>query len=241
MDEGCCHPLGETDSVFFSKESLLKKYESFRELAEMKTSAEKPPYLKDFLREANVLKGQKVLEIGINPGYLAVYLAEIVGDKGRVILAELDKTITADAKKNIEKHKVDNMVEVTEAKIERLPFDTNCFDIVLSDRTVSLIKHKSILMKETARVLKADGKLVIADCVLRKPFTKNEVEQFRQDFACVFQAVTIEKYVDMFENSGLKDVKIIGFMNEECVRPSPRIKDTVRGHLGFAVISGKKL
>ena len=240
MDEGCCRPLGETDSVFFSKKSLLKKYESFRELAEMKTSAEKPPYLKDFLREANILKGQKVLEIGINPGYLAVYLAEIVGDKGRVVLAELDKTITADAKKNIEKHKVDNIVEVTEAKIERLPFNTNCFDIVLSDRTVSLIKHKSTLMKEMARVLKTGGKLVIADCVLRKPFTKNEIEQFRQDFACVFQAVTIEKYVDMFENSGFKDVKTIGFMNEECVRPSPRIKDTVRGHLGLAVISGKK-
>jgi len=102
------------------------------------------------------------------------------------------------------------------------------------------MKDKSTLIKEMVRVLKTDGKLVIADCVLRKPFTKTQIEQFRQDFACIFQAETIENYVDMFENTGLKEIKTILFMNEECVRPHSKIKGMTQGHLGFAIIRGKK-
>jgi ubiquinone/menaquinone biosynthesis C-methylase UbiE len=240
MDKGCCRPLGEAESAFFSKEAVLKKYAPFKTLIEKEISAEKPPYLEDFLREANVSSGQKVLEIGINPGYLAIYFAKIVGDSGEVALAELDRIIMPDAEKNIRKHKVSSLVEVTEAKIGRLPFRTNYFDIVLSDRTTSLIKRKSTLIREMVRVLKTEGKLVIADCVLRKPFTKTQVEQFRQDFACIFQAVAIESYADIFESMGLTEIKTILFMDEECVRPHSKIKGMVQGHLGFAITYGKK-
>jgi len=240
MDKGCCRPLGEAESAFFSKEAVLKKYVPFKTLIEKEISAEKPSYLEDFLREANISSGQRVLEIGINPGYLAVHFAKIVGDSGKVVLAELDKIIIRDAEKNIKKHKVSNLVELSEVKIERLPFRANYFDTVLSDRTTSLIKNKSSLIKEMVRVLKTEGKLVIADCVLRKSFTKTQVEQFRQDFACIFQAVTIENYVDIFENTGLKEIKTVLFMDEECVRPHSKIKDMVQGHLNFAIICGRK-
>ena len=240
MDKGCCRPLGEAKSAFFSKEAVLKKYVPFKTLIEKEISAEKPPYLEDFLREANISSGQKVLELGINPGYLAVYFAKIVGDSGKVALAELDKIIIPDAEKNIKKHNVGNIVELSKVKIERLPFRANYFDIVLSDRTTSLIKDKFTLIKEMVRVLKTKGKLVIADCVLRKPFKKTQVEQFRQDFACIFQAVTIKNYVNMFENMGLKEMKTILFMDEECVRPHSKIESMVQDHLGFAIICGKK-
>lgn len=240
MGEGCCRPLGEAESAFFSKEAVLRKYVPFKTLAEKQSSGEKPPYLEDFLREANISPGQKVLEIGINPGYLAVYLAEIVGSKGRVVLAELDGIIVDDARKNIEKLGVDSIVKVTEANIQKLPFNSDSFGVVLSDRTTSLLKQKLTLIKEMARVLKTGGRLVIADCVLRKPFTRNQVEQFRQNFACVFQAATLEDYANIFENSGLKAIKAIVFLEEECIRPHSRIKDITQGHIGFAVICGRK-
>jgi len=72
MHEGCCRPLGEAESAFFSKEAMLKKYGSFKMLVENEISAENPLYLEGFLREAGVSSGQKVLEIGIDPRYLAV-------------------------------------------------------------------------------------------------------------------------------------------------------------------------
>jgi len=240
MSEGCCHPVGEAESAFFSKEAVLRKYESFKTLVEKEICAEKPPYLEDLLREADVSSGQKVLEIGINPGYLAVYLAGIVGDKGKVVLAELDGIVTADARKNRQRHCVDNIVKVTEARMENLPFNSDSFDTVLSDRTTSLLKHKLTLIKEMSRVLKIGGRLVIADCIRLKSFTKKQVRQFRRDFACVFQAATIEEYVNMFENSGLA-IKSIVFVEEECVHQHSKIIDVVQGHLGFIVICGKKL
>jgi len=240
MNEGCCRPLGEAESPFFSKEAVLKKYESFKALIEKRTTLSKPTYLEDFLREANILKGQKVLEVGINPGYLAVYIAEIVGDEGKVALAQLDRIITADAKKTIEKYKVENVVQVVDAKIRKLPFSSSSFDRVLSDRTTSLLNRKSVLIKEMARVANSRGKIVIADCISRKPFRKDQVEKFSKDFACIFQAASIEEYVDIFENSGLKAVKVIEFMDEECVRPHAKIKDKVKGHICFAVIGGEK-
>jgi ubiquinone/menaquinone biosynthesis C-methylase UbiE len=240
MGEGCCHPLGEAESAFFSKEAVLKKYESFKALVERRKTVSKPGYLEDFLREANILKGQKVLEVGINPGYLAVHIAEIVGDKGKVALAQLDGIITKDAQKNIEKYKVENVVQIMGANVGKLPFSSSSFDRVLSDRTTSLLSRKSVLIEEMARVAKSPGKIVIADCISRKPFPKDQVEKFAKDFACVFQAASIKEYVDIFENSGLKGVKVIEFMNEECVRPHAVIKDKAKGHLGFAIIVGEK-
>lgn len=240
MDEGCCRPLGEAESAFFSREAVLRKYECFETLIEKEISAEKPLYLEDFLREASISSGQKILEIGINPGYLAIHLAKIVGDKGKVVLAQLDRIVTKDAKENITKYRADNIVEVTEARTKKLPFTSNSFDKVLSDRTTSLIKPKSTLVKEMARVTKIGGKIIIADCILRKPFTKKQVKQFRRNFACIFQAASINEYVDMLENSGIRNIKIVGFMDEECVKPHAGIAKIVHGHLGFAVISGVK-
>jgi ubiquinone/menaquinone biosynthesis C-methylase UbiE len=240
VEKGCCRPLGEAESAFFSKEAVLKKYESFKPLVEKETSAEKPPYLEDFLREANVSRGQKVLEIGVNPGYLAVYLSKIVGNKGKVVLAELDGIITADAERNIKKHKAQSILEVAEAKTEKLPFPSNFFDVVVSDRTTSLLKHKSALIREMARVLGTGGRFVVADCVLRKAFSKTQVERFRQSYACLFQAAGVEEYVAMLKESGFQDIKIIMFIDEECVPPHFKMKEEARGHIGFAVICGKK-
>jgi len=240
MDEGCCRPLDEAESAFFNKEAVLKKYRPFRNLLKKELSPEKPPYLGSFLREASILAGQKVLEIGINPGYLAIYLAEVVGANGKVVLAELDEIIVPDAEKNIRAYGVSDLVETAKVRVEKLPFRTNYFDIVLSDRTTSLIKDKSKLIKEMTRVLKTEGKLVIADCILRRPFTKDQVEQYRRNFACIFQAATIENYVDMFENAGLEKIKASLFIGDECVSPHSKIKRTVQGHIDFAIICGKK-
>lgn len=240
MDEGCCRPLGEAESAFFNKEAVLKKYEPFRNLLEKERSLGKPRYLDDFLREASISAGQRVLEIGINPGYLAIYLAEVVGANGKVVLAELDEIIVPDAEKNIRSYGVSDLVEIAKARVEKLPFRTNYFDTVLSDRTTSLIKGKSKLIQEMTRVLKAEGKLVIADCILRRPFTKGQVEQYRRNFACIFQAETIENYVNMFENAGLGKIKASLFIGDECVSPHSKIKRAVKGHIDFAIICGKK-
>lgn len=156
------------------------------------------------------------------------------------MLAELDGIIVDDARKNIEKLGVDNILKVTEANIQKLPFNSDSFDVILSDRTTSLLKQKLTLIKEMTRVLKTGGRLVIADCMIRKPFTRNQVEQFQQNFACVFQAATLEDYMNIFENSGLKAIKAIVFLDEECVRPHSRIKDLAQRHIGFAVICGRK-
>jgi ubiquinone/menaquinone biosynthesis C-methylase UbiE len=239
-EKGCCRPLGEAESAFFSKEAVLRKYESFKTLIEKETSAEKPLYLEDFLREANVSRGQKVLEIGVNPGYLAIYLSKIVGNEGKVVLAELDGIITADAERNIKEHKAQSILEVTEAKIEKLPFPSNFFDVVVSDRTTSLLKHKSALISEMARVLVTGGRIVVADCVLRKAFSKTQVERSRQSFACLFQAAGVEEYVTMLKKSGFQQAKIIMFIDEECTRPHFKMKEEVHGHIGFAIICGKK-
>jgi hypothetical protein len=48
--------------VFFSKEDVLNKYKSFSVLIEGRSSTQKPEYLDDFVKQANILRGQRVLE-----------------------------------------------------------------------------------------------------------------------------------------------------------------------------------
>jgi protein-L-isoaspartate(D-aspartate) O-methyltransferase len=57
-------------------------------------------------------KGQKVLEIGTGFGYHAAIIAKIVGENGRVYTVERIRSLAEQAKRNLEKAKVANIVNV---------------------------------------------------------------------------------------------------------------------------------
>jgi ubiquinone/menaquinone biosynthesis C-methylase UbiE len=56
---------------------------------------------------------------------------------------------------------------------ERLPFPDDHFDVVISNGVINLILDKDAALQEIIRVLKAGGRLMIADQVTAGDMSKN--------------------------------------------------------------------
>jgi arsenite methyltransferase len=60
-------------------------------------------------------------------------------------------------------------VEFLEAEAERLPFDDASFDVVISNGVIDLIPDKDAVFAELYRVLRAGGRLQLADVTIQRP------------------------------------------------------------------------
>ena len=67
-------------------------------------------------------------------------------------------------------------VTVHDGRMEKLPFEDDYFDVVLSNGTLNLVADKVKAAKEALRVLKPGGRLLLADGV----FTRR-LEEARAD------------------------------------------------------------
>lgn len=114
------------------------------------------------IKIANIKDGESILDVGCGSGGLVVRIrsnyqnCEVVG-------VDPDQKILNLAKKKIEKNKFD--VALINAWAEKLPFQNSSFDIVISALTFhhlpTEIKKQSF--KEIHRVLKKDGRFLLAD------------------------------------------------------------------------------
>ncbi len=112
---------------------------------------------------ARLRPGEAVLDVGCGTGTLALALREQVGPAGRVVGIDAGVQQIARARSQARKRGID--VDFRVAAIERLPFEDGSFDAVLS--TIMLHHLPDDLKKrglaEVARVLRAGGRVAIAD------------------------------------------------------------------------------
>lgn len=157
--------------------------------------------------QANMNKGDTVLDLGSGAGFDCFLAAQKVGSKGKIIGVDFAKEMIEVAQANAKNWKLKN-VEFRQGDIENLPIDDNSIDIIISNCVINLAPDKSEVFKEAYRVLKNGGKMYISDIVLLEDLdekTKNNKELLA---GCVSGAVLKNDYIKMIENTGLK-VKIL--------------------------------
>jgi ubiquinone/menaquinone biosynthesis C-methylase UbiE len=117
----------------------------------------------EILRRAGVAPGDRVLDVGTGPGYLALAASKLVEPDGSAVGIDaspemVDRARTLAARKG-------SKAEYLVAAAESLPFDDGAFDVVVS----RLVLHhlpgdlKQQALREMARVLKPGGRLLLAD------------------------------------------------------------------------------
>jgi ubiquinone/menaquinone biosynthesis C-methylase UbiE len=112
---------------------------------------------------AEIHPGDVVLDVGCGTGTLALEVARLVGTEGRVYGIDPGAEQIARARKSAARRLVP--VEFQLGVIEELPFPDATFDVVLS----TLMMHhvppplKRLGLAEVSRVLKPEGRLIIAD------------------------------------------------------------------------------
>jgi len=157
---------------------------------------------------ASLKEGETVVDLGSGFGFDCFLAASRVGEKGKVIGIDMTPEMVAKAGENARKNGYEN-VEFILGDIERLPIAQNIADVVISNCVINLSPDKEKVFKEIFRVLKPGGRLMISDIVLLKELpeaVKNSAELY---VACVSGAVEREEYLELIEEAGFTEVKVI--------------------------------
>ncbi|MFW8591584.1 bifunctional demethylmenaquinone methyltransferase/2-methoxy-6-polyprenyl-1,4-benzoquinol methylase UbiE [Glaciecola sp. 2405UD65-10] len=119
---------------------------------------------------SGVRAGQKVLDLAGGTGDLAAKFSRIVGNKGQVILADINHSML-----NVGKEKLLNMgilgnLHYVQANAEALPFPDNHFDLITIAFGLRNVTDKSKALASMYRVLKPGGRLLVLE--FSKPTTQ---------------------------------------------------------------------
>lgn len=113
-----------------------------------------------------VKKGEFVLDIGCGAGVDTMIAALMAGPEGEAVGIDLTSAMVGRARENLKKTRLEN-VFFQEGSAEDLQFGDSRFDAVISNGAYNLVVDKARALREAYRVLKPNGRFMIADQVLR--------------------------------------------------------------------------
>ena len=153
-------------------------------------------------------QGETVLDLGSGPGLDCFLAAQKVGATGRVIGVDMTPEMIKKAKANARKGDYQN-VEFRLGEIESLPVDDNSVDVIISNCVINLSPDKPKVFKESFRVLRPGGRLMVSDIVLVKELPAVIMNSVEAYIGCLSGAIRKDKYLDAVKSAGFADVKII--------------------------------
>ena len=152
---------------------------------------------------ADIKEGETVLDLGSGSG-MDVFVASLkVGKNGKVYGADMTDEQLEKSKRLSKQYHFAN-VSFHKSYIEELPFPDATFDVVISNGVINLCPDKEKVFKEVSRVLKPNGRMVIADIVTEKQLPENVVCNSTLWAACIGGASQQDNYTKAIENAGME-------------------------------------
>jgi len=187
-----------------SKEFTVKLYES-DEFNQILGDALRPGGLRLTRRVAiiaGIHENSEVLDIASGKGTTALFLSKEFGCG--VTGVDLSQRLTSMARNKAKAEHLLGKVNFSVADAESLPFKDSSFDVVISECSFSLLPNKKRAAREFERVLRAGGKLVITDVILRGRIPK-ELQTQVAFASCISGAMQLKDYIELFEDVGFKN------------------------------------
>lgn len=118
---------------------------------------------------------QVVLDLGCGAGMDVLLAARKVGPSGKVIGVDLTAAMVRKAQQNARQLGLDN-AQFYEGDCAALPIGDQTIDVVISNGVFNLCFDKPRVVGEIYRVLRAGGRLLMADMILEDHVTTEKVQ-----------------------------------------------------------------
>ena len=115
---------------------------------------------RQFLRALNPEKGERILDVGSGPGFLAAEVAEATGPTGSVCGIDVSEPMI-----DLARHHCAQLPWITFSLADAtdLPFPDNSFDAVISTQVLEYLPDVDAALAEVHRVLRPAGRVVVVD------------------------------------------------------------------------------
>jgi SAM-dependent methyltransferase len=163
------------------------------------------------LNYARVKPGQHILDIGTGTGHLAIAVAKLVGESGRVIGIDISPEMLGRAQQKAEALELTN-IEFQLADAEQIGYPENSFDLILCANTFPWLEHKAATLAFWYRLLKPDGIIgihtpadtaYIGAVILKKVLAKYGIILEPSN-----RIGSISECEQLFKNAGLEQIEI---------------------------------
>jgi ubiquinone/menaquinone biosynthesis C-methylase UbiE len=106
-------------------------------------------------------RGKEVIDVGCGTGILS--LMALANGASKMTCVDMSKLMLEKCKaKIIAEGYGDDLIQFHEAEAERLPFDDESYDVVLSNMVLGLIPNQQAALTELARVLRPNGIIALS-------------------------------------------------------------------------------
>lgn len=184
--------------------------------------------------------GDVVLDVGAGSGTDVLVGRRLVGSAGAVIGLDMTPRMREKLRANLVAAGASD-VRVLDANAERIPLPDASVDVVTSNGVLNLVPDKPAAVREIFRVMRAGGRLQIADIVLGTPPSPASRARPQLWAECIVGATTEGEYIDCFRSAGFRDVEVLSSLDYFARSPSAETR-RVAASLGALsiVMRGRK-
>jgi SAM-dependent methyltransferase len=156
---------------------------------------------------ADLLPGERVLDLGSGGGIDVLLSARRVGPTGRAFGLDMTDEMLTLAARNAAAAGLPN-VEFLKGTIEQIPLPAASIDVVISNCVVNLAAVKPAVFREIARVLRPGGRIGITDIVADDELSPTERAERGSYAGCIAGALSFSEFHDGLLQVGLDDISI---------------------------------
>ncbi|TNH09274.1 class I SAM-dependent methyltransferase [Testudinibacter sp. TR-2022] len=150
----------------------------------------------------NFNSDSQVLEVACNMATTAIGLAKQYGCQ--ITAVDLDEQALSKAEANIQRHGLQDNIHLQRANATKLPFDDNCFDVVINEAMLTMLplEAKRKAVSEYFRVLKPGGVLLTHDVMLTRDDDPEIIQALRHAINITVTPLSQANWQNLFLECG---------------------------------------
>ena len=179
-------PAEKTHRVGGVFDAVVDRYDAMNDIMSLGTHR---LFKRMAVEMARLRAGQLILDLAGGTGDMTALTAPLLGERGRVVLADMNPAMLAKGRDRLLDDGVANFATV-QARAEALPFPDACFDAVLVAFGVRNFTDKETGLKEMHRILRTGGLAVALEFSrVRNPVLAKAYGAFRATWPIIGTAV----------------------------------------------------